>query len=245
MKRFVFASLLILVLLTSKPATAADTTGLYVAPKFTVSQQNQDNTKRFDNLYSPTGPMAPFQSGTRHEEDLVIGGALAIGYDFYPTLSLPVRTELEYAAHAQSSTSSQGVDAKSGFYGGRSIKLSRKIGVSTLFANAFYDFHTDTNFTPYVGAGIGVASLRVKDNFENGAYNLGSAKKTVENFAWNLGAGVAYSFDAHWNVDLGYRYSNFGTVNGATAVSGAGYYSSKAKSDATSHEILLGLRYAF
>jgi opacity protein-like surface antigen len=55
---------------------------------------------------------------------------------------------------------------------------------------------------------------------------------------------VAYSFDSNWKLDLGYRYSDFGSVTGAAAVDGYSF-THQAKSRATSHEVMMGLRYGF
>jgi len=239
MKRLLVSTALCLTLAVSKPALAADLTGLYVAPKFSASEQKTGEYEEKDNY---SGSMLPVRDTQGSKTDTAWGGALAIGYDFHPALSLPIRAELEYAARSQARTSFSGTSSAYGF----AATNTRKTEVSSLFANVFYDFHNDTKFTPYVGAGVGVAQIRVKDNFwtSYGAVSTGSGSKTVENFAWNLGAGVAYSFDSNWKLDLGYRYSDFGSVTGAAAVDGYSF-THQAKSRATSHEVMMGLRYGF
>lgn len=237
MKRLLVSTALCLTLAVSKPALAADLTGLYVAPKFSASEQDTGEYEEKDSL---AGSMLPVSGTKGSKADTTWGGALAIGYDFHPALSLPIRAELEYAVHSQSKTSFSGRSAY-----GTVATNTRKTEVSTLFANVFYDFHNNTKFTPYVGAGVGVAQIRVKDNFWT-AYGpqTASGSKNVENFAWNLGAGVAYSFDSNWKLDLGYRYSDFGSVTGATATETGGSRH-QAKSRETSHEVMMGLRYGF
>ena len=236
MKRLLAAAMLITVLALSEPIQAADLGGFYVAPKFFWSHQNQDSAKtESDYSYTYTS------IGVGDKSDEAWGGALALGYDFKTKFGVPVRTELEYAVRSQSKVKTQAVD------GPYIYDNTRKMNISTLFANAFYDINTGTKFTPYVGGGIGLASISVKDNFSEGTYgySTASSRKTVSNFAWNLSAGVAYSFDSNWALDLGYRYSDFGKVSGSTATDNTGGYVYKAKSDVTAHEVGLGLRYTF
>ena len=238
MKRLFAVAMLITVLALSEPVLAADLGGFYVAPKFFWSHQTQDNAGTDSDVVVATG----LSYKVADKSDDAWGGALALGYDFKAKFGVPIRTELEYAVRSQSKVNTQVVD------GPITIDNTRKLSISSLFANVFYDFNTGTSFTPYVGGGIGVASIRAKDRFQQGyygyAYGNASSKRTVTNFAWNLSAGVAYSFDSHWALDLGYRYSDFGKVKGSTGVDGYGY-SYKATSDVAAHEVLLGLRYTF
>lgn len=242
MKRLVLAATLCLALALSEPALAADKIGVYVAPKFFASQQNSDGFGESDNVGFGLGnPLRDATNVKKNKSDMNAGGGLAVGYDFRPTLSLPIRTEIEFATHGQATFSRSG---NSAYAGGPAVTADRKASVSTLFANAFYDIDTGTKFTPYVGGGIGVAQIRVKDNFWHAyAGRTGSSSKTVNNFAWNLGAGVAYSFDSSWSVDLGFRHNDFGKVkNNAIDTNG---YVFQAKDRASSEEMLLGLRYSF
>lgn len=243
MKRLLVASALCLVLTVSKPAVAADETGIYLAPKLIWSQQQHDNVREMTNSWTfPT----IYGYGGASKDAQAWGGALALGYDFQPKLSVPVRVELEYAQREQSKATFHVKDTSAlGILFGERYDTTRKMTVSTLFANAFFDIPTGTSFTPYVGGGVGAASIRVKDDMTDtffGYVHSNSAERT--NFAWNLGAGVAYSFDNNWKADLGYRYCDFGPVKGSQDVRGAGYaYQSKSK--VTAHEVLLGLRYGF
>lgn len=239
MKRLLAAAMLITVLALSEPIQAADLGGFYIAPKFFWSHQMQDNSKITTDWMTPQ----PTSFGVRSTSTDAWGGALALGYDFKSGFGLPIRAELEYAARSQAKgTTMAGPDDVD-----KTVLNSRKINVNTLFANVFYDFNTGTSFTPYIGGGIGLASISVRDTFSDGYFGLPTApftgRKNVTNFAWNLSAGVAYSFDSHWTLDLGYRYSNFGRVKGAQVTDG--YEQHQAKSEPTAHEVLLGLRYTF
>ena len=67
---------------------------------------------------------------------------------------------------------------------------------TALMANAYYDLDNDTRFTPYVGAGIGVAHV----DFDT----VGGDESTE--FAYQGIAGVTYAVDQNWHVGAEYRY---------------------------------------
>ena len=77
-----------------------------------------------------------------------------------------------------------------------------------LMFNAYYDFRTDSSWTPYFGGGIGYSRVNF-DNLTVGGVPL--ANDTGDAFSWQIKAGVAYQFSPSWAVNLGYRY--YGTDN--------------------------------
>ncbi|MCQ2914762.1 MAG: opacity family porin [Alphaproteobacteria bacterium] len=71
--------------------------------------------------------------------------------------------------------------------------------LNTFGANAYYDFNTGTNFTPYVNAMFGVSYAHLK---------LGDDEsKTKINFAYGVGLGISYKINDKTDIDFGYRYS--------------------------------------
>jgi opacity protein-like surface antigen len=115
-----------------------------------------------------------------------------------------------------------------------------------LMLNGYYDFNTCTRWTPYVGAGVGVAMLKLTSNYmwETGKDKM--SEKTY-NVAWQIGAGVAYDLTKNVALDAGYRYINAGSAvvrKDAESYTGE-YYSSKLKADTAAHEIYFGARYTF
>ncbi|MDH3689380.1 MAG: outer membrane beta-barrel protein [Gammaproteobacteria bacterium] len=70
-------------------------------------------------------------------------------------------------------------------------------------ANGFYDFDTETKWTPYVGGGIGFARLDIKDLFVAGLVR-GDDDDTV--FAYQVAGGIAYKISEQMVVDLSYRF---------------------------------------
>lgn len=161
--------------------------------------------------------------------DNAAGGALAAGYDFYNGgFDAPLRFELEAAFRADATHDER--------YTLEGIGVSEKyeVGVTSIFANAYYDFHNTTDFTPYFGGGLGAARIKGTVTAKAAGERL-SLKASNWDFAWNVGAGVAYNFTDKVALDLGYRYADFGTLT----------VSDVDLLDVTGHEVLLGGRFSF
>lgn len=188
MKTVLFSIVAVIgMIMASSAVYASDNSsfGVYVAPKFTVSVLH---TRGSLNLHTSTwGPRRVF--GAR------AGGSLAFGYDFWRKFQIPFRLELEYGA-------SESVSKKA------SVKVFRKrfpfrakIGVQTLLMNAYVDMPNSSGFTPYVGAGAGLAFLDMKGS------SMGlSASDHATVPAGQLGLGCSYAFNRNVSVDIGYRF---------------------------------------
>ncbi len=106
-----------------------------------------------------------------------------------------------------------------------------------LFANGFYDFHTGTRLTPYIGAGVGGAY--VDTNHVGTLTNGSNANGKNLEFAYQAIGGVAAQLDNNWAVTADYRY--VATLDPKVHTSsGRGAYE-----DNVSHNIVLGVRYSF
>ncbi len=117
-------------------------------------------------------------------------------------------------------------------------------------ANAYIDMGNWCGFTPYVGAGIGFATLSMnglKDINVPQASAFFGADHTNTNFAWALYAGMSYDVTPQFVVDLSYRYADLGNFNSGvvTAFNGSSSYSGLFVRDVTSNDLLLGVRYKF
>lgn len=73
---------------------------------------------------------------------------------------------------------------------------------STLFANLFWDFHNDSAFTPYIGAGLGLAFNYTGYDFTTNNGDKFSVDDRFTNFAWNVGVGASYSFNENLALTL-------------------------------------------
>ena len=112
---------------------------------------------------------------------------------------------------------------------------------NSLFLNGYFDIPTKTAFTPYVGAGLGLARVKMvaKTVSEEG---LDKFKMSRTKVAYQLGAGVGYELTKNWTLDAGYRYIDYGTVKKRyDDEDGIG----KDKLGTKAHNFYLGGRYTF
>ena len=127
-------------------------------------------------------------------------------------------------------------------YTGTSAVGSATARVQTVtgLANFYYDVGTWWGVTPYVGAGAGMAYVRMSD------FHSTTPPMSVDesfgryNFAWALMAGASYQFMPNLSVDLGYRFLNQG--NATTAASPSG---SLTLIKLQSHELRVGVRWMY
>lgn len=203
-------------------AEAVSKTGVYIAPKFVYSFVSTSISELGTNVVDTN--------------DSVFGVALAFGYDFNATFDMPIRTEFEWNMHSQSEK-----EETYAITGIGNTKVTNNIGIQTLFINAYFDFHNASQFTPYFGAGIGVAFVDVEATLNE---NHTIEEKTTTNVAWNVGLGVAYAFTSSLSLDLNYRYAQFG--KGKTTNSTYSTINVHAKTDTIdAHQAMLALRYTF
>ena len=150
------------------------------------------------------------------EKGSVLGLGVSLGTDLSYSSSLPVRLETEYLYHGNQ-TFSVG-------------NQNHDISAHSIMGNIFLDLQTDTEFTPYVGGGLGVAHL--KDHVTVG--NTITRDKRW-NLAWNLGGGIAWGLSESLALDLGYRYMDLGKTDGSLLPE-------STTTELTAHEFSLGLR---
>jgi opacity protein-like surface antigen len=109
--------------------------------------------------------------------------------------------------------------------------INGSLSILTFMANGYFDFNNDSNFTPYLTAGMGMANVEIDGT---------STDDTV--FAYQIGAGVGYALSETVSIDFGYRYL------GTTDYEYAGTVLSvpiKAEDSIGSHNFTLGMRFAF
>lgn len=210
------AIVLILCLMLIPSAAFAGDLGVYLEPKLDFGFVVMDTMKGEyggDRIKSD-------------DDDTVFGGGLAIGYDFSKKFNLPIRSELEFSYFSEA----KGSFSKNGH------SMKQKFDIGTIFANAYWDFENSTKFTPYVGAGIGMAFIDSKGNVDG----RGLGSKDTTNFAWNLGTGLGFELTKDIDISLGYRFAYLGDAK--TKSSGA--YQAKSE-DIYMHQVNMGLRYTF
>jgi len=204
-----------------------------------------------------------------------VSGGVGVGYQFNSWLRADITGE--YRTKASTSFADKYCNALDG--GGNFLaptcngaspfqregfnRINGNIGSYVFLANGYVDLGTWYGLTPYVGAGVGFASLRAsgfndvggnyaRDNatgailagtsFATGGY-LANRDKT--NFAWALMAGLGYDVSERLKLELGYRYLNLGKAETGNAVCFGDptcQFTVKAK-DLDSHEFRLGMRW--
>jgi opacity protein-like surface antigen len=115
-------------------------------------------------------------------------------------------------------------------------------------ANAYWDIVNWCGFTPYIGGGIGFATMSLEGlrdvNVPTNGVAFG-ADNTRTNFAWALYAGLSYDVSPSLVIDLSYRYADLGEATSGAVIDHLNNFSYDhfhAK-DITSNDMLLGVRY--
>lgn len=225
MKRFL--ALLFLVMILALPCGAkAQGTGMYIAPKFLMTIQNTGTVSRSWTLAG---------SGVDEYNQFTLGGALAIGMDFWQQQMFPLRLEVEFAlrGNSEKSWSEQGwfVNNVKGTWNN-----------STLFANAFWDFHNDSAFTPYIGGGLGIAFNYTGYDVTMNNGDSYSIDDRFTNFAWNVGAGFSYELNEALAFDASYRFVGLGYNEVSKTIGGV---TTSIANEPYNNEFMVGLRLNF
>lgn len=242
---FVLAGMMIL----PSMVLAKEQIGLYVAPKFIGAWTMMDGMSTGWGEYSRPSDDAVSLSHIGDETEGSFGGALAIGYDFKPKFDIPLRAEIEYAYMSETSASS----TRANLLPNTDWSAKQNFQAQTLFANVYYDFHNSTSFTPYVGAGLGVAfintdaDLSAIDAVTPANTTIASTgSQTETNFAWNVGVGVGYAINEMFTVDLGYRFASLGGAETSWSQDQFGDDFTRSEADNLyMHQVALGLRINF
>jgi outer membrane autotransporter protein len=162
------------------------------------------------------------ESVSLNVDDNVWGGSVAAGLSTQ-VIGGAIRGELEY--------NKNGDAKKTKSIAGEDLKM--KLKTQSVMLNAYYDIDTGTQFTPYVGGGIGYTTAKASVAV---AEEKGSDKDTA--FTWQLGAGVAYAVNDNVTVDAGYRYVDCNDFDYSDS-------ENDVSVDTSAHEFYIGARYAF
>jgi opacity protein-like surface antigen len=118
--------------------------------------------------------------------------------------------------------------------------------------NGYIDMGNWCGVTPYIGAGIGFASISVEGLRDDGLNAVGGsvaygADKTTTNFAYAFYAGASFDVTPQVALDLSYRWANLGSAASGAVVTydGAAGFAGHNIKDITSNDVLLGVRYKF
>lgn len=225
MKRYLAIACFALMLVLPGMASA-EGTGMYLAPKFLMSIQDTGTVSRSSSLAG---------TGLDDYSQFTLGGALALGIDLWPQQMIPLRMEIEVALRGNSEKSW----TDRGFY---SKELKAVWNNTTLFANLFWDFHNDTNLTPYIGGGVGMAFNYTGYDITMNSGDKLSIDDKQTNFAWNVGAGLTYDFNENIAIDASYRFVGLGYNEVSGTYNGHNY---EIGNEPYNNEFMVGLRFSF
>ena len=221
--------------------------------KFDATKINPQNLAAIGDAFIPNG-------GDDMDFDMAFAGEITAGVKIDN-----VRAELEVALRSASEDDYDIFDGDiAPLFGVPSIpgvelipteiETSTKVRHNSYLANVWYDFElSDSNWTPYIGAGVGFGVYRQKATVDidielnqavvlppesmaglaailqrmNGEQTV--ADDTLYRFEWQVGLGAAYNFNENWALDIGYRFNS----------------SNVADEFVYAHEIKIGARYSF
>ncbi len=211
-----------------------------------IAAQAGDNSFyiKADGAYGITNDPAQKNNGTAQtQEDTDNLAAFTVGAGY--AYNKNIRTDVTFGYRP-------GVDSTS-FQPSNSTTSKGSVDGYSLMLNGYYDITQLSNrFTPYVGAGIGWSHL-VSDDAKitnaAGTINLTEGGDSKDNLGWMVTLGSGFSLTESTTLDMGYRFMSQGKSknNGTYSGTPAGYGPDGGSEAETlyTHEIYLGLRYAF
>jgi OmpA-OmpF porin, OOP family len=163
-----------------------------------------------------------------------VGGL--VGYDFG---GFRLESEVAYKK-----TDPKGIITSGTFIGGGTLPAMGNISDTagdlsalSFMVNGLLDFGADDGIQGFVGAGAGVARVKLSNSIDQSVGNWVNDSDT--GFAWQALAGIRAPLSDNWDVGLKYRYFNAGKVN---LVDNIGR---NIRTDMRSHSLLGSLIYNF
>jgi opacity protein-like surface antigen len=236
---------------TSSAAMAADLSRVFVSSSSMVRDYRESSrglylrgTVGYVDYKRPEADFAtqPSTSNLSHESlnnSAVVGAGL--GYSFNANVRADVTLDHIFDARFKGVVAAPTLTAPS-------ITDQAQFQSSTLMVNGYLDFRPVMGFTPYIGAGIGIAH-NVFSRQVLATYDPATGSETFLHFAggddfslaWALMAGVGYQLSSNFTLDLGYRYASLGAVKTRSYDTGVGV----DMESIGAHEMRVGVRYSF
>lgn len=195
---------------------------------------------------------APMFNGASIGDSAFVGAG--VGYQFNNWLRFDVtgeyRTAAQYSAIQSYSDIWSAPGASPCGLNARCYDLYHAQQSAAVFlANGYFDLGTWYGITPFVGAGVGLATNWLQNLYDISAQPAGgfgfAANRSQTNFAWQVGAGLAYNVTPNLKLEVAYRYLDMGkfTANPINCM-GTPVCPAEVQSFAlASHDIKLGFRY--
>lgn len=145
---------------------------------------------------SSTIPAVDFSDRVSFDPGIYVGGTG--GYDFG---FLRVEGELSYR--------NANLDTVTDAGGNRFRNVDGNLGAFAAMVNAFFDLRNASPVTPYVGGGIGFATLHLSKTTafdSSGTFGILYDDSDDTVFASQVGAGMDIAINSRYSLDVGYRY---------------------------------------
>ena len=156
-------------------------------------------------------------------------GSVVLGWELEPGSDIGEgRVELEYTHRSNSLDQAEFSEEK--------VEGDGELNADSLLVNGFGVYRTASRWTPYFGAGIGVARITAKDLTVT-SQSLSDDDTVV--FAYQFGTGVDVALTQSLTLDLGYRFFSTSKVELKEA------NGEEFETAYLSHSAMLGLRMTF
>lgn len=126
------------------------------------------------------------------------------------SLDLGLGTYLAEGARAELVLSSQFSPELKATSGADSMKA--KGTIMAVLAQGYMDVFDMAPAKVFVGAGVGVATVKEKFTGKVAGADFSTTLKQKTNFAYNVGAGVGYEVAEGTKLDVEYKYADFGSA---------------------------------
>lgn len=181
---------------------------------------------------SEFNPVTTKDARTQFDPGINIGGTGGYDFGFFR-----LEGEMSYKRGEITTVTEQS-------FGTRYVNAEGYIGAFAMMVNGFFDLHNESPVAPYVGGGIGLASVHLSDtrgvDANAGTLNNHVFRSDDDNvFAYQAGAGIEVSLNKRLSLDLGYRY--FGT----SRASFRNDWPNSTELKLESHNAAVGLRLRF
>ncbi|SNY90989.1 Opacity protein [Cohaesibacter sp. ES.047] len=169
-----------------------------------------------------------------HDDSFDVGGVIGGGFGYYfneyfrSDITLDYRTKVKYKGKVPCGSLCTYTTESNTF------------SAWTLMLNGYYDFGTWNSITPYVGAGVGTAWVKVDDYKTDTGYSFKDHGQF--NFAWNVMAGASFDLTDELKLDANYRFVSLGETRTGRVNAAAAENSVKFE-DLYAHDFRVGLRY--
>ncbi len=230
MQKFSTLTLISALTFSGVSMAATSTDGFYIEALGGIAMGNTSalNSQEKDEI--------SISSAVTSSDKSALWGA-AIGY-ILP--NLPLSLELQ-ALRINSQDFKMGTLYNDGYHEWDTLSVRSNV----YLANLIYALPAYQNFTPFFGAGIGVAQNKVAGNFisttEDEQGNWADNSKTQ--FAYDFTAGVNYQFTPNLGISLAYQYLSLGKLNTQSTVGDVNQTLFADKY--TTNNVILGLNYTF